>query len=113
MCFLMNQLLYVIVYLDYIYNNLDKKLRSLNSPKLFYKHIISFPPDQVLIQEFEDFPVDSALMQALKRFSNQDYKITLDDVESLEIVSKLLTLEELANIGVMEMGKRVLRQVCS
>ena len=73
MCFLMNQLLYVIVYLDYIYNNLDKKLRSLNSLKLFYKHIISFPPDQVLIQEFEDFPVDSALIQALKRFSVQDY----------------------------------------
>lgn len=73
MCFLMNQLLYVILYLDYIYNNFDKKLRSLNSPKLFYKHIISFPADQVLIQEFEDFPADSALMQALKRFSDQDY----------------------------------------
>lgn len=75
MCLLMTQLLHGNLARSF-FNN---KIAFVNFTRNFFlnKYPIFFPPDQVVIEVLEDIPVDSALVQSLKRFSDQGFKSPL------------------------------------
>jgi EAL and modified HD-GYP domain-containing signal transduction protein len=93
-------------------NIVGNRLAFINLTRSFFvgEHTISLPKNRVVLELLEDIDADDEVIAGVKRLSDQDYTIALDDFIYHESLQPLVTLADLVKIDIMTLSRDEIRQ---
>ena len=88
-------------------NIVGNRLAFINLTRSFFvgEHTISLPKNRVVLELLEDIDADEEVIAGVKRLSDQDYTIALDDFIYHESLQPLVSLADLVKIDVMALNR--------
>jgi EAL and modified HD-GYP domain-containing signal transduction protein len=93
-------------------NIVGNRLAFINLTRSFFvgEHTISLPKNRVVLELLEDINADEEVMAGVKRLSDQDYTIALDDFIYHESLQPLVSLADLVKIDIMALNRDEVRE---
>jgi EAL and modified HD-GYP domain-containing signal transduction protein len=93
-------------------NIVGNRLAFINLTRSFFvgEHTISLPKNRVVLELLEDIDADDEVIAGVKRLSDQDYTIALDDFIYHESLQPLVTLADLVKIDIMTLSRDEIRE---
>jgi EAL and modified HD-GYP domain-containing signal transduction protein len=93
-------------------NIVGNRLAFINLTRSFFvgEHSISLPKDRVVLELLEDIDADAEVIAGVKRLSDLDYTIALDDFIYHESLQPLVSLADLVKIDIMALNRGEIRE---
>ena len=93
-------------------NIVGNRLAFINLTRSFFvgEHTVSLPKNRVVLELLEDIDADEEVIAGVKRLSDQDYTIALDDFIYHESLQPLVSLADLVKIDVMALNRDEIRE---
>jgi EAL and modified HD-GYP domain-containing signal transduction protein len=93
-------------------NIVGNRLAFINLTRSFFvgEHTISLPKNRVVLELLEDIDADEEVIAGVKRLSEQNYTIALDDFIYHESLQPLVSLADLVKIDVMALNRDEIRE---
>ncbi len=88
-------------------NIVGNRLAFINLTRSYFvgEHTISLPKNRVVLELLEDIDADEEVIAGVKRLSDQDYTIALDDFIYHESLQPLVSLADLVKIDIMALNR--------
>jgi EAL and modified HD-GYP domain-containing signal transduction protein len=93
-------------------NIVGDRLAFINLTRAYFvgERPISLPRHRVVLELLEDIDADNEVIEGVKRLSDQDYTIALDDFIYHESLQPLVSLADMVKIDVLALGRDTVRE---
>lgn len=93
-------------------NIVGNRLAFINLTRSFFvgEHTVSLPKNRVVLELLEDIDADEEVIAGVKRLSDLDYTIALDDFIYHESLQPLVSLADLVKIDIMALSRDEVRE---